>query len=130
MNWSVTTTLLDLPTWYERTLRQLLKYRLVVIPVAFVILVMTYILYNHIGNDFMPDMDEGTFVLDYLSPPGTSLDETNRILMNVEHILMAIPEVDTYSRRSGTQLGFFLTEPNNGDFLVKLKKNGRGQSMK
>jgi CzcA family heavy metal efflux pump len=109
--------------WYERTLRLLLKYRLAVIPVAFVILVMTYILYNHIGNDFMPDMDEGTFVLDYLSPPGTSLDETNRILMNVENILMAIPEVETYSRRSGTQLGFFLTEANNGDFLVKLKKH-------
>jgi CzcA family heavy metal efflux pump len=109
--------------WYERTLRQLLKYRLLFIPVALVILLMTYILYNHIGNDFMPDMDEGTFVLDYKSPPGTSLDETNRILMNVEHILMAIPEVESYSRRSGTQLGFFLTEPNNGDFLVKLKKN-------
>jgi len=108
--------------WYERTLRQLLKYRIAIIPVAFIIIMMTYILYNHIGNDFMPDMDEGTFVLDYLSPPGTSLDETNRILMNVEHILMAIPEVESYSRRSGTQLGFFLTEPNNGDFLVKLKK--------
>ena len=108
--------------WYERTLHQLLKYRLLIIPVALVILLMTYILYNHIGNDFMPDMDEGTFVLDYKSPPGTSLDETNRILMNVEHILMAIPEVESYSRRSGTQLGFFLTEPNNGDFLVKLKK--------
>jgi CzcA family heavy metal efflux pump len=108
--------------WYESTLRRLLKYRLVIIPVGFVILVATYILYNHIGNDFMPDMDEGTFVLDYKSPPGTSLDETNRILMNVEHILMAIPEVESYSRRSGTQLGFFLTEPNNGDFLVKLKK--------
>ena len=108
--------------WYERTLRRLLKYRLVIIPVAFIILAATYILYNHIGNDFMPAMDEGTFVLDYKSPPGTSMDETNRILMNVEHILMAIPEVESYSRRSGTQLGFFLTEPNDGDFLVKLKK--------
>ena len=109
--------------WYERTLRQLLKYRLVIIPIAFVILVTTYILYNRIGNDFMPEMDEGTFVLDYKSPAGTSMDETNRILMNVEHILMAIPEVESYSRRSGTQLGFFLTEPNDGDFLVKLKKD-------
>jgi Cu/Ag efflux pump CusA len=70
----------------------------------------------------MPQMDEGNFVLDYKSPPGTSLDETNRILMNVERILTEIPEVESYSRRTGTQLGFFLTEPNNGDFLVKLKK--------
>ena len=108
--------------WYERTLRRFLKYRIVIFPIAFVILAATYILYNHIGSDFMPTMDEGTFVLDYKSPPGTSMDETNRILMNVEHILMATPEVESYSRRSGTQLGFFLTEPNDGDFLVKLKK--------
>jgi len=109
--------------WYERTLRKLLKYRLAIIPAAFVIFGITYILYNHIGNDFMPDMDEGTFVLDYKSPWGTSMNETNRILMNVEHILLSIPEVESYSRRSGTQLGFFLTEPNDGDFLVKLKKD-------
>jgi multidrug efflux pump subunit AcrB len=112
--------------WYERTLRRLFKYRLVLIPSALVILGATYLLYNHIGSDFMPEMDEGTFVLDYKSPPGTSMDETNRILMNVEHILMATPEVESYSRRSGTQLGFFLTEPNDGDFLVKLiKKRSR-----
>jgi multidrug efflux pump subunit AcrB len=73
-------------------------------------------------------MDEGTFVLDYNSPPGTSLDETNRMLMDVERILLATPEVESYSRRTGTQLGFFLTEPNNGDFLVKLR-NARSRSV-
>jgi multidrug efflux pump subunit AcrB len=66
-------------------------------------------------------MDEGTFVLDYATPPGTSLDETDRILMKVERMLMSIPEVESYSRRTGTQMGFFLTELNTGDFLVKLK---------
>lgn len=110
-----------LARWYERTLPLLLKFRLAFIPAALAILAGTYVLYDHIGSDFMPDMDEGTFVLDYKSPPGTSLNETNRILMNVERILMSIPDVESYSRRSGTQLGFFITEPNNGDYLVKLK---------
>ena len=109
--------------WYERILRYLLEKKYFIIPLAVVILLVTYVLYNSIGNDFMPKMDEGTFVLDYLSPSGTSLNETNRMLENVEHILMSTPEVDSYSRRTGTQLGFFLTESNNGDFLVKLKKN-------
>jgi multidrug efflux pump subunit AcrB len=68
-------------------------------------------------------MDEGTFVLDYTSPPGTSLTETDRMLDHVGSELMKIPEVESYSRRTGTQLGFFLTEPNTGDFLVKLKTN-------
>ncbi len=112
-----------LARWYERTLPVLLRYRLLFIPAALLIVAATYALYNRIGSDFMPDMDEGTFVLDYKTPPGTSLSETNRILMNVERILMVVPEVESYSRRTGTQLGFFITEANDGDFLVKLKSS-------
>ena len=107
--------------WYARTLARLLSVRWVVIPASLLIVAGTYWLYTHIGNDFMPGMDEGTFVLDYATPPGTSLDETDRVLMKVERMLMEIPEVESYSRRTGTQMGFFLTEPNTGDFLVKLK---------
>jgi CzcA family heavy metal efflux pump len=107
--------------WYGRTLSRLLAIRWVIVPASLLIVAATYWLYSHIGNDFMPEMDEGTFVLDYATPPGTSLDETDRILMKVERMLMSIPEVESYSRRTGTQMGFFLTEPNTGDFLVKLK---------
>ncbi len=107
--------------WYGRVLARLLAVRWVVIPASVLIVAGTYWLYSHIGNDFMPGMDEGTFVLDYATPPGTSLEETDRVLMKVERMLMEIPEVESYSRRTGTQMGFFLTEPNTGDFLVKLK---------
>lgn len=72
---------------------------------------------------FLPEMDEGSIVLDYKSPPGTSLDETDRILNEVEKILVTIPEFESYSRRTGAQMGFFITEPNDGDFLIQLKKN-------
>ncbi len=71
---------------------------------------------------FLPDMDEGSIVLDYNSPPGTSLDETNRMLQQVEKIIIAQPEVEAYSRRTGTEMGFFITEPNRGDYLIQLKK--------
>ncbi len=114
--------------WHERALRRLLRYRLAIIPLTLIILGASYIIYSRVGSGFMPDMDEGTFVLDYTSPAGTSLDETDRILRNVEQILMGIPEVESYSRRTGTQLGFFLTEPNTGDFLVKLK-NQRSRTV-
>ena len=70
---------------------------------------------------FLPEMDEGSIVLDYKSPPGTSLEETDRILTEVEKIIVTIPEVATYSRRTGAQMGFFITEPNDGDFLIQLK---------
>jgi CzcA family heavy metal efflux pump len=76
---------------------------------------------------FLPEMDEGAIVMDYKSPPGTSLDETDKILKEVEKIIVAIPEVETYSRRTGAQMGFFITEPNNGDYLIHLK-NDRSRS--
>jgi len=71
---------------------------------------------------FLPEMDEGSIVLDYTSPPGTSLDETDRMLREIEKIIIKQPEVAAYSRRTGTQMGFFITEPNTGDYLIQLKK--------
>ena len=70
---------------------------------------------------FLPEMDEGSIVLDYNSPPGTSLQETDRMLREVEKIIVKVPEVQAYSRRTGTEMGFFITEPNRGDYLIQLK---------
>ena len=72
---------------------------------------------------FLPEMDEGSIVLDYVSPPGTSLEETDRMLQEVEKQIIATPEVQAYSRRTGTEMGFFITEPNTGDYLIQLKKD-------
>jgi CzcA family heavy metal efflux pump len=72
---------------------------------------------------FLPEMDEGSIVLDYKSPPGTSLDETDRMLRQAEKIITQVPEVRAYSRRTGTEMGFFITEPNRGDYLIQLKKD-------
>ncbi|MEO8762733.1 MAG: efflux RND transporter permease subunit [Ginsengibacter sp.] len=72
---------------------------------------------------FLPEMDEGSIVLDYASIAGTSLTETDKELKAVEKIIIAHPDVAAYSRRTGTQMGFFITEPNTGDYLIQLKKN-------
>src|ERR1700712_2043343 len=75
-----------------------------------------------LDTGFLPEMDEGSIVLDYASPPGTSLEETDRMLREVEKIIRKQPDVEAYSRRTGTQMGFFITEPNTGDYLIQLKK--------
>nr|WP_294793978.1 efflux RND transporter permease subunit [uncultured Mucilaginibacter sp.] len=77
---------------------------------------------GNLETGFLPDMDEGSIVLDYTSPPGTSLEETDRMLREIEKIIIKDPDVATYSRRTGTQMGFFITEPNTGDYLIQLKK--------
>src|SRR5438270_2902835 len=85
------------------------------------LLLLGFIAFKSVGSGFMPVMDEGGFVLDYISPPGTSLAETDRLLRQVESILQETPEVQTYSRRTGLQLGGGITEANIGDFFVRLK---------
>jgi multidrug efflux pump subunit AcrB len=77
--------------------------------------------YFQVGSGFMPAMDEGGFIIDYIAPPGTSLADTDRMLQEVEKIIRATPEVQTYSRRTGTQLGGGLTEANTGDYFIRLK---------
>jgi len=80
-------------------------------------------LHGQLESDFLPKQDEGAFVIDYFSRPGTSLTETNRMLMHIEEILRATPEVESFSRRTGARLALAIAEPNTGDFLVKLKQN-------
>lgn len=114
--------------WYDKVLGLALKHRRAVIPFILAIVVLAFLVYSQLGSSFMPEMDEGTFILDYISPPGTSLSETNRKLMHVEDVLLSVPEVESYSRRTGTQLGFFITEPNTGDYTVKLR-SARSRSI-
>jgi len=87
-----------------------------------VLILSVILIFPRLQTGFLPEMDEGSIVLDYSSPPGTSLDETDKMLQEVEKIIVKIPEVETYSRRTGTQMGFFITEPNRGDYLIQLKK--------
>lgn len=89
---------------------------------AIVALLIVSILYlsPKLSTGFLPEMDEGSIVLDYVSPRGTSLEETDRMLNEVDRIIEKIPEVKTYSRRTGTEMGFFITEPNGGDYLIEL----------
>ncbi|MDE3184636.1 MAG: efflux RND transporter permease subunit [Bacteroidota bacterium] len=87
------------------------------------LIVAIILILPRLQTGFLPRMDEGSIVLDYSSIPGTSLEETNRELQAVDKIVTSTPEVAAYSRRTGTQMGFFITEPNTGDYLIELKKN-------
>ena len=93
-------------------------YISILIVVLLIISIITIL--PKLETGFLPEMDEGSIVLDYKSPPGTSLEETDRLLKQVDQILETTPEVKTYSRRTGTQMGFFITEPNDGDYLIEL----------
>jgi len=110
--------------WFHRRYQQLLQWVLakpwIVLIAMTPLLLAGFFAWQHTGSGLMPSMDEGGFILDYRAAPGTSLSETDRLLKQVEKILLTIPEVDTYSRRTGNSLGGFITEANEGDFFIRL----------
>jgi len=108
---------------YESVLGLALDQRWIIGIVIVLVLAGSYALYHVLGSEFLPEFDESAFVLDYLAPAGSSLEETNRMLGHVEEMLMKTPEVESYSRRTGLEMGLFVTEPNRGDFAVKLKSD-------
>ncbi len=106
---------------YERMMQRVLKRPVLILAGIIPLLALGYIGYQQVGSGFMPVMDEGGFILDCLTPAGTALSETDRLMRQIEAIIRATPEVLTYSRRTGTQLGGGLTEANSSDFFVRLK---------
>ena len=110
---------------YTALLRPVLRFPwLVVVPIV-VIVGAGWWAYPRLKTGFMPSIDEGGFVLDYKTPPGTSLSETDRVLRQIEAIIRATPEVETYSRRTGLQLGGGITEANEGDIFIRLRSGPR-----
>jgi CzcA family heavy metal efflux pump len=116
------------PDWlfrpYERTLRFVLEHGLILALFVAVLIGASYFCYKSLGSDLLPAMDEGGFIVDYIMPAGSSLQDTNRVINHVERILRSVPEVESTARRTGLQLGLAaVTEANTGDISVKLKRN-------
>ena len=108
---------------YERSLTSLLHHTRLMIVGALVLLVAGVVVHRFVGTGFLPEIDEGAFVLDYFSPGGTALAETDRQVHIIERELMNTPEVAGTSRRTGAELGLFATQQNRGDIAVRLTTN-------
>ncbi len=110
---------------YERSLGAILHHARPMTVVALVLVGAGVLAYRFVETGFLPEMDEGAFVLDYTTPGGTALAETDRQLHIVEKILASTPEITGTSRRTGAELGLFATEQNTGDIVARLKPEGQ-----
>ncbi|MFB3778374.1 MAG: efflux RND transporter permease subunit [Bryobacteraceae bacterium] len=108
---------------YESALHWSLYHSRFVLLCAAAVLAGMVGIYFQLGSGFLPEMDEGAFVLDYRMPPGTSLQETDRVLRHIEQFIQETPEIESFSRRTGARLALAIAEPNTGDFLIKLKRD-------
>jgi multidrug efflux pump subunit AcrB len=110
--------------FYERCMKSVIRRPLLLIASSLAIVILSVVGYKLLDTALLPEMDEGGFILDYYTPPGSSLAESDRILQRIEKILRATPEVENTSRRTGLQLGLAaVTEANRGDFTVRLKRD-------
>jgi multidrug efflux pump subunit AcrB len=108
---------------YEVAVRAALRHNWLTLAACGAVAVAGVMVYRVLDSEFLPPLDEGGFVIDYVAPFGTSLTETSRQLLQAETILRATPEVESYSRRTGARLALAIAEPNTGDFLVKLRSD-------
>ena len=106
---------------YQSFLRGALARPLWVIGVTLIVAVVGGLLYFQLETGFLPEMDEGGYVIDYWTPPGTSLVESDRMVKRIEDVLKGTPEIAAFNRRTGAEMGLFATEQNRGDILVRLK---------
>jgi len=106
---------------YVRTLRPILTRPILSLALALILALAGVALYFQVGSGFLPHADEGGFVIDYQTPAGTALEETDRLVRKVEQVLLKTTEVAAIQRRTGSELGLFATQSNSGDVLVRLK---------
>src|SRR5215203_2438650 len=109
---------------YQRTLPQMVRRPGIGAVCVALLVVLGSAFYARLGTGFLPAADEGGFVIDYLTPPGTALEETDARVRKMEAVLDRTPDVAAYSRRTGSELGLFATQQNKGDILVRLKPRG------
>jgi CzcA family heavy metal efflux pump len=114
---------------YEGLLRVGLRFPRAAVALALLAILPGWWIVAHLKTGFMPDMDEGSFVLDYYMPVGTSLAQTDSVIRRVEDVLLKTPDIEGYIRRTGAELGFFATEPYTGDVLIVLKPPGQRRPM-
>jgi multidrug efflux pump subunit AcrB len=114
---------------YGRSLDAILRRPLLAVALAAVLAAATAASFFSVGTGFLPPADEGGFVIDYLTPAGSALAETDSQVRAIEKVVSETPEVAAYSRRTGSELGLFATAQNTGDLLVRLKpRNQRSRS--
>jgi CzcA family heavy metal efflux pump len=126
----VTAKIDELSIRYERSLAKVLDHKRLMIGACVFLALAGFLTHHFVGSGFLPAMDEGAFVLDYWTPGGTALDETDRQVHTVERILASTPEIVGTSRRTGAELGLFATEQNTGDIVARLRpQNERSRSI-
>ncbi len=113
----------------QTLLRGLLRFPIIIFLIIILLGSTAVYFYQRIPSGFLPEWDEGTIVHDYMAPPGSSIEGTKSMLNSIAEYIMTIPEVESYSLRTGRSLAHPRTHANDGDFVISLKKGHKRSSF-
>ncbi len=124
-------------TWLVRQLKRLdapvvrwsIRHSNLVIAATVLMVVLAGSLFSAMGREFLPPFNEGSLSVSAILPPGTGLDESNRIGTAIEKLLHTVPEVEHTGRRTGrAEMDEHAEGVGYSEIDVGLKRSGRPQS--
>jgi Cu(I)/Ag(I) efflux system membrane protein CusA/SilA len=119
-----------LKDWDRKILHRALDNPKTVLSTAVIILFFSLALIPFMGKDFLPKFNEGTATVNVLAQPGISLDESNKLGVQVENILINIPEVKSVARRTGrAELDEHAEGVHYSEIDVDFKEGGRDRHL-
>jgi HAE1 family hydrophobic/amphiphilic exporter-1 len=104
---------------YTRAARNAIRFRYIVLVMFFLGLAATYVVYKRVPTGFVPDEDQGWFIVNVQAPQGASLEYTAQAMRQVEGVVSKVPDiVGAFS-----VMGFSFTGngPNKGIIFINLK---------
>jgi multidrug efflux pump subunit AcrB len=111
---------------YASLLQRALGRPGVLLLAAALLIALGGVLGARLPTDFLPEADEGSYVIDYFAPVGASLADADALAGRLESVLRETPEVSAFSRRLGTELGPpVATLSSRGDIAVRLRDGRR-----
>ena len=92
-------------TKYKILLAKALDHKKMIFYPSIVLVIFAAILYNFLGKEFVPKLDEGAILASTVMLPETSLEETAAMGDKIEKIFMTFPEVISVARTTGSAEG-------------------------
>ncbi len=103
-----------------------LAHNRMVIAVAAGLVIGAAFMITRFGTEFLPPFNEGSFTVNLYAPPGTSLEESNKIGAVTEQLILRVPDVEYTARRTGrAELDEHVEPVSNSEIEVELREGAR-----